>query len=91
MMRQCVVVDGITLTDEQVKRAVELLNQPFRAGDIVTNGHAPQRYLIVARNSALDELLAQKFGSRGNARWRVTDGSNTWAFAEADLKKVDAL
>lgn len=95
MPRDTVVVRGITLTREEVLKAVEDLKGPkFGAGDIVVNvplNWTADRYMVIGQGTPLGDLLTSEFGPTGRHFVRATDGVICFLFEEHKLKVVGKL
>ena len=93
-MKQSVIVNGVTLSREQVEKALQELNAPaqFEPGDIVTSVcFGSRRFLVVGGD--LSDVLAKRYGSVAgdSSLVRVTDAYTTWVWLADKLTKVGRL
>jgi len=89
-MRVSVVVDGVTLTREQVEKAYKALNEPvFGRRDIVTCDDMKGRFIVVG--GPVSDMAASRYGCTGSDFIRITDGYETWIRHPNKLTRVGGL
>jgi len=96
-MADTVQVNGVTLTREQVEKALTELNTPkFKAGDIVRWNkpvgprQEAQRFVVLLGGS-VERMLRKEYPYGSSEYLHVTDGIESWSNPVENFVKVGQL